>query len=576
MTRNMYYRSVCPILAYLIISGCSSLSLQKEAPLESGSPVLVQNSSEAIPHDELIYQLLVGEISGHLGELDEAASHYVNAARLSDDPQVADRATRIAIYAKDNKYALQAATRWVELEPNNIDPRQILGVLYLRDNSLDEAGEQFEKVIELSPEADSNSYMSIANTLANESEIDPALQVMQELVQNHDQEPQAHLALATLAFKSEDFELAAEAAGAAVDLQPDLISAMALRARSLMGMGLNETALIEMRKALGQDADNHELRLVYARMLVEDKQYDEAIREFTQLLKQRPGDTDLLYTLGLLQLQEGEYTQAKGAFARLAESGQRNDEAFYYLGRVAEEDSEYREAIDAYSRVSEGQYFLDAQSSVASSYAQLGELEQGRDHLRRLRNAIDDEESAVQLYLAEGQLLHDAGQFEQGMDLYSDGLIAHPGNEDLLYARALMAEEVGRIDLLEQDLRAILHEDPENASALNALGYTLADRNERVDEALSYIQRALKVRPDDPAVIDSMGWVMYRLGNYAEAEDYLRKALELIDDSEIIGHLSEAVWAQGNEGEAKSLVIQALEKDPESDYLQELLDRYTQ
>ncbi len=178
------------------------------------------------------------------------------------------------------------------------------------------------------------------------------------------------------------------------------------------------------------------------------------------------------------------------------------------------------------------------------------------------------------MYLIEGQLLHDEKLYVAAMDLYSEGLQEFPGHSDLLYARALMAEEIDRIDILETDLKAILLEDPDNASALNALGYTLADHNFRIEEALGYIKRALEIRPDDPAVIDSMGWVQFRLGNYAEAESYLRKAYGLLDDAEIAGHLGELLWFQGNYDEARKIINEVLEREPDDEYLLELQQKF--
>ena len=190
-----------------------------------------------------------------------------------------------------------------------------------------------------------------------------------------------------------------------------------------------------------------------------------------------------------------------------------------------------------------------------------------------MRGTLSSPESIIEVYLIEGQLLHDEELYVAAMDLYSEGLQEFPGHSDLLYARALMAEEIDRIDLLEADLKLILAEDPENASALNALGYTLADHNSRVYEALGYIKKALEIRPDDPAVMDSMGWVQFRLGNYAEAETYLRKAFGVLEDAEIAGHLVELLWAQGNFDEANKVMNDTLKRYPEDEYLLELKQR---
>jgi tetratricopeptide (TPR) repeat protein len=310
-------------------------------------------------------------------------------------------------------------------------------------------------------------------------------------------------------------------------------------------------------------------------LLIQVKSYDEARTVFEELIQEQPQNLDLLYTVGLLNLQAEQYAAAESNFKRLVSSGKRTDVGHYYLGRVAEKRERYKQALNWYRKVDKGEYYLDAQTRVADLYVKLGNLEDARAHFKKLRDEASKSETAIKLYLAEGQLLREQAEYHAGMEMFNRALTEHPGNGDLLYARALMAEKIDRIDLLEADLRAILEDDPDNATALNALGYTLADRNERIPEAYEYIQRALKVRPDDPTVIDSMGWVQYRMGNYDKAEEYLRKAYRLLQDAEVTGHLSEIVWAQGNKDEARSLLQQALDIEPENDYLLKLKQRFS-
>jgi tetratricopeptide (TPR) repeat protein len=308
-------------------------------------------------------------------------------------------------------------------------------------------------------------------------------------------------------------------------------------------------------------------------MLIGAERYDEAITEFELLLRENPNDGELIYRLGLLYLQKEQYGKAKVKCQRLVDRKQRVDEAHYYIGRAEEEQKNYVEAIDEYEKVPEGQYYIDAKARVASIYAERDDIGKAQSYLKDLRRSLSSPEAIIEVYLVEGQLLHDEKLFVAAMDLYSEGLQEFPGHSDLLYARALMAEEIDRIDLLEADLRLILAEDPNNASALNALGYTLADHNSRVDEALGYIKKALEIRPDDPAVMDSMGWVQFRLGNYAEAETYLRKAFEILEDTEIAGHLVELFWAQGNYDEARKIMNDMLERYPDDEYILELKQR---
>ncbi len=311
-------------------------------------------------------------------------------------------------------------------------------------------------------------------------------------------------------------------------------------------------------------------------MLVQAQRYEAARVEFNQLIKERPRDENLIYTVGLLDLQEHKYEEATENFNQLIKSGKRVDEGYYYLGRVAEERKQYKQAMGWYGKIKDGDYLVDGQVRVAEILAKLGSIDKAMDHFKKVRSTSTGEENSVKLYLAEGQLLREAGRYHTGMQVYNRALTEHPGNGDLLYARALMAEKIDRIDLLEADLHAILAQDPNNATALNALGYTLANRNERIAEAFKYIRHALEMRPDDPTVIDSMGWVQFRMGNYGAAEQYLRRAFTLLQDAEIAGHLSEAIWSRGKKTEAIDVLHRALKIDPHHEYLLKLQQKFNE
>ncbi len=534
------------------------------------------SSGERSAQDEVMYRLLAGELAGHMGDIEQSTTHYSQAAELSEDPLVAERATRIALFGSDGTQAINAASRWVQLAPDNLEARQTLAVLYVRSGQVQEAIPHFEYVINSPELRGGKGYMLVGATLAKEKDQQSALDAMRLLVARHDKNAWAHFALANLALNSKQNRLAADASAKALELDPNLVDALVVRARALQLLGETEQALEDMRAAVAARPDSFELRANYGRLLVQVKSYDEARAVFEELIQERPQNLDLLYTLGLLNLQAEQYDAAEANFKRLASGGKRTDVGHYYLGRVAEKRARYQQAMTWYRQVNAGEYYLDAQTRVAELHVKLGNYDEARAHFKTLRDQASDSETAIKLYLAEGQLLREQADYHAGMEMYSRALTEHPGNGDLLYARALMAEKIDRIDLLEADLRAILAEDPDNATALNALGYTLADRNERILEAYGYIQRALEVRPDDPTVIDSMGWVHYRMGNYDKAEQYLRRAYKLLQDAEVAGHLSEIVWVRGNKEEARNLLKEALDKNPKNEYLLRLKQRFSQ
>ncbi len=571
---RILYLSGAILLAFGLAS-CSSIPGSTGGARSSENSIQIRKpqSERYDAQSELMYEVLVGELSGQFGDVDQALEHYVNASLLTDEPSVAERATRIAMFAKDWPAGIKAASRWSELVGENLEISQILGVLELRSGNVDGAVPHFEKIMLAADDSPAKRYSIIGAVLAREPDSESSLKLLEKLVNKHFENPYGHLTLASLAFQSQDFQRTIDESELALGFKPDLIEARAMRAQALMNLDEVDQALTEMKIIVEEEPGNREMRTAYSRMLIGAERYDEAIQEFEVLLVANPNDGELVYRLGLLYLQQEKYAKAKVKFKRLVDRKQRVDESHYYIGRTDEELKNYSEAIAEFENVKQGEYYIDAKARIASIHAERDGLDKAQSYLKDLRDTLSAPESIIEVYLIEGQLLHDEELYVAAMDLYSEGLQEFPGHSDLLYARALMAEEIDRIDLLEADLKTILSEDPENASALNALGYTLADHNTRVDEALGYIKKALEIRPDDPAVMDSMGWVHFRLGNYAEAETYLRKAFGILEDAEIAGHLVELLWAQGNYDEATKVMSDMLKRYPEDEYILELKQR---
>jgi len=571
---RIFYLSGAIMLVFGLAS-CSSVPDGSGDVQSSDNSIQIRKpqSEKYDAQSELMYEVLVGELSGQFGDVGQALEHYVNAAQLSDDPLVAERATRIAMFAKDWPAGIIAASRWSELIGESLEISQILGVLELRSGNVDGAVPHFEKIMLAADDSPAKGYSIIGAVLTREPDSESSLKLLQILVNKNFENPYGHLTLASLAFQAQDFQRTIDESELALGFKPNFIEARAMRAQALMNLDEVDQALAEMKIIVDKEPGNREIRTAYSRMLIGAERYDAAIQEFEVLLVANPNDGELIYRLGLLYLQQGEFAKAKVKFKRLVDRKQREDESHYYIGRTDEEQKNYSEAIAEFEKVQQGEYYIDAKARIASIYVERDGIGKAQTYLKDLRGNLSAPEAIIEVYLIEGQLLHDEELYVAAMDLYSEGLQEFPGHSDLLYARALMAEEIDRIDLLEADLKLILSEDPENASALNALGYTLADHNTRVDEALGYIKKALEIRPDDPAVMDSMGWVHFRMGNYAEAETYLRRAFGILEDAEIAGHLVELLWAQGNYEEANKVMSDMLERYPEDEYILELKQR---
>lgn len=582
-------------LALLVACATTATDPEVKVAVESGAPVpqVVPDSKPAVQPQpsapaenrpaertpaedkysaDLLYEVLVGEMAGQRGRLDMAVSSYLDAARTSKDPKVAERATRVAMYARDEKAALTAAQRWIELDPNNLAAHQALATLYLHKGDLDRALQQLEQALALTGGETDQGFALVVNWLSHEPNQAAALELMGRLADRHANSAGALFAYAQLAARANQPDLALQKVENALRLRPDWVDAHILRAQIRFRQGDLERALKEMGEAVSAQPKDLKLGLTYARMLVEAKRFDAARSQFEVLAEQSPDNPDVLYALGLLALDAKNMDDAQRYLSRLAQLGQRVDEAHYYLGRIAETQDKPAEARQWYAKVARGEYYLEAQIRIASLLAKEGNLRGARDHLQGLR--MQDPDSAVRLYLAEGEILGETEKHQEAMALYNEAILLLPDSNELLYARALLAEKLDKLDLAEQDLHKIIERDPDNAQALNALGYTLADRTDRYAEALKYVQRAMELLPDDAAVIDSMGWVQYRLGNREEAIKYLRRAFELNADAEIAAHLGEVLWVSGKQAEAQEIWAQGLKDDPKNKVLVEVMKRF--
>lgn len=541
-----------------------------KAPVPEVLPPPVEPEAEDLS-GELLYDILLGEVAGQRQRLDVSVDHYQRAAELSNDPRIAERALRIALFAKDEAAALAASRRWVELEPERLEARQSLAVLALHAGISDEAFEQFEYLL-AAAKNESDAYQSITALLARSEDREVALALIAQLVQRHPESVQAHLAYSRLALHAENPELALKEVEQVLALQPNLPEALVLRAGIRVKTDQAELAQQELRTAIAAQPKNIDLHLAMGRLLLDLKDLPGATSEFKQVVKLQPDHADALYSLGLLALEQKQLKPAEKYFRKLLALGQREQESRYYLGRIEEQRGNAESALDWYGQVTEGDYWLEAQTHAAGLRADLGDLAGARRQLQSLR--MREPRLAVRLYLVEGDILSKAGELQQAMELYNRVLVEAPNNHEILYARALLAEKMSDLDRAETDLRSIVAEDPNNYHAWNALGYTLADRTERLPEALEYIQKALALAPNEAAIIDSLGWVYFRMGNLEEAAAQLQRAYELSNgDAEVSAHLGEVLWQQGKRKEARALWNKARKADPDNQPLQKTMQR---
>lgn len=517
--------------------------------------------------------LLAGELALKQRDPARALEEYRKALALSNSPEVAKRTARVALYLGRDEVARDAVERWLALAPEAPEAHRYMGLLELRAGNVDAAAEQFRAVVAATEEP-REAFDALVAMLRQEEDAGPVLEVVGQLVESFPEQPAAHLALAQLALAAGDHPLVLEATDRALALQPGWRDAYLLRAEAQRSRGDDAAALESLREALESAPQDHELRLHYARTLLDAGFPEQALAQFEQLVTARPGDVRARYAAGLLALEAGELERAREHFLQLVNLGERSDDAYYYLGRIAEAEQDLPGALRWYNRVEQGDYLERARLRVPVLLAEEGQLAEARAALAELRGAMPD--LAVDTYLLEARILNQAGQPQQARAMVEQGLNEFPQHPDLLYQRALMAAAAGNVARAEADLRQVLEQNPDNVLALNALGYTLVDMTDRVQEGFELIQRAYEGSSEDPAIVDSMGWAHYRLGNLEQALEYLSRAYALHEDDEIGAHLGEVLWQLGRREEARALWREALQREPESAILRRTMERLMQ
>lgn len=555
----------------------SQASKGRETAISSG-PVAPDTAS-GLPNveldGELLYQILVGEFAANQGDQEAAAEALLEAARLSRDPRVAQRATSIALEAGRYDLAMNAATLWVDLTPDRNRPKESLALIMVEQGRIASAETRFAELLDATSEGRGEALRRIARLLGQLSNRNHALAVMKRLVARYEDDANAYFSQAFLADRVGESDLVIDSLDQALALRPDWEeAALAKLGHLIQGQFPRERVETFAEAFLEGSPKSIRVRISYARYLIDQDALGQALGQFRTVLDQNPDNTTALLSAGLLSVQEEEYRDARKYLKRHLKLTPNNDQLRLYLGQVAEEQERFAEAAGWYREVSDPQHRLDARLRLATVIQQLEGAEAALTHLASVRT--DNEQEFVRLALTKELVLRDADNLPRAMSVLDDAVARYPGNTDLLYARGLLAAQLNRIVEHEQDMRALLAEDPNNAHALNALGYTLADATDRTEEAFELITKALSMRPEDPFILDSMGWVHYRMGNHNEAIDYLQRALNIRDDAEIAAHLGEVLWVTGEKERAREIWQRARETDPDNRVLRETLERFAQ
>lgn len=526
--------------------------------------------------EDLLYKLLRAELAYQRGDWQLAYVTMLVSAQETRDPRLARRAAEIALSVKRTGEALSAVRLWRELAPASDEANQFyLGLVVLGDNLAEAKPIFVERLREVRPQARGLLILQIQRLLASTKDKQAAFALMEELVAPYPDLVESHIALAHGAFANKELTRARIEAQQALKIKPDLEIAALMVAQT---MDDRADALQSLSTFLDANPKARDIRIAYAKILIDDKQYDQARKQFDILLQEKPNDPTILYAMGILAAQVNDRATAeKYLTAYMAELEENPDEsrdpvqALLILAQIAEDRKDYPAALKWLSQVDPGPAYLEAQINSAQIMALSGDLHGARDLLAHLKP--EGQRESVQLVVADAQLLRDADRMPEALAVMAKGAERFPDDTGLLYDYAMLAEKANRLDLMETLLRKIILIAPKNQHAYNALGYSLAERNVRLQEAYTLIEKALELAPEDPFIMDSMGWVQFRLGRLQEAEDYLRRAYALRPDVEIGVHLGEVLWTKGEKESAQQFWREANQKDPQNDLLKSTLAR---
>jgi len=517
---------------------------------------------------EILFKFLVAEVAGQRGAIGVAQSTYLDLARQTQDPRIARRAVEVSMFARDQTGALEAARLWAAAERDSERAQQTLAALLLNTGSIGEAEPILRTLLK---EGGASGFLHLSALMGKLRDSQAVLALVERLAADHPALPEARFAVAQAAVSAGQFEAAVAALQQADSLRPGWEPGALLHAQ-ILAKTSRPDALAFMRDFLARHPGAREVRLAYARTLVNANQFAEARAEFARLTSDFPRNAEVSFAAGLLSLQMGDFDVARDLLTQTLEYSPRDpDMVHYYLGQVAEQVKQPDAANTHYAEVKSGNYLVPARTRQAALLVRAGKLDEARALLAFTRGENDAQN--VRLIQAQAELLRDSKEHAAAFEVLSEGLKRFPDAADLLYDRAMVAEKLDKIDVLEADLRRVIVLRPDDAQAYNALGYTLADRTNRLAEAITLLDKALSLAPEDPFILDSVGWAQYRSGNLARAQEYLGRAFKVRPDPEIAAHLGEVLWALGLREEAGKLWQTSLQTHPQNEVLLETLHR---
>ncbi len=551
-------------LALGLTHGGYGLAAGEAAAKSSGKRPTTQATSEDLLA-RTVFQALVGEFALQRGDAKLSSDAWTDLAQRTRDPKVLARATEIASLSRQYDRALELTKLWLEVEPDSLKAKQAQSSLLIQSNRLDDLAPKMSALLANDKANIANNLLHLNRILGKITDKKAVQSLVDRVATPYDNLPEAHFAMAQAAANAGDNLRALNETEKALQLRPDWETAALARAQ-LQAKQSAQTAIDSLSSFVEANPAARDARLALARLLISEKRYDDARGQFDRLLKDNPDNPEVIYPVAMLALQHGDTTTGRKQLEHLLSTEFPDKSTIhFFLGRLDQEQKQTDDALAHYHQVITGEQYIPARSRTAQILVQQGKIDEACDVLHNTRSSSNAERT--QLILTESQLLREANRQNDAYIVLEAALTSQPDNLELLYETALTAERIGKPEQLDKHLKHLLELKPDHAHALNALGYSWTERNIRLPEAHALIAKALSLSPEDPFIMDSMGWVLFRQGKLPEALQTLENAYKLKADPEIAAHLGEVLWVSNRKDDARRLLTDAVKANPDNDVL---------
>ena len=559
------------------LAGCAATpekTPDADVDLVQSESIVAGLNHNTVIDEEVLYLLMAAELAGQRNQYDLALDAYLQAAKRVDDPRIAERAVKIGLFLKDERRTQEALSVWLEKDGKNLGARKFALLLAIKNADRHAAIENINAMLQDDPAGFEAGLLELIKLFEKEGRAQFTYDALEEVSRQQPNQASVLFLQAVLATMLPDNALAQEKISKALELQPDWNKAVIFQAQLAGRIGDLAKARRYLEKAVKQAPDDVQLRKMLIEVLVNTEAFDDAIRVCQNVLDEKPDDADSLFSIALIYAQQNQLDKAENYLEKLLNNPEWDDQASFYLGKLEMQKRRPEKALAWFDKVADSRLAFDADMAALSIVMNLKRQDEVEQRVLRMENKYP--EQRLRILTTKAEFLNQQGDYQKAFDVLSVVLKEEADNRDVLYARALIAEKMNRLDLLETDLLSILRKNPDDVGALNAMGYTLADRTERYDEAEKYLKRAIELQPNEAVVIDSYGWLLFKKGQAEQALIYLQQAYQKQVENEIAAHLIEVLWAVGSKKEAKELFDSVYKKSPDDEYLLKVKKRVLQ